>query len=113
MSLNMKIPAQLADHMKVFERMVAPIKAQQEKMWQQYRGDFPTDQEQKKYDDLNERVEVIKEMQRLTYLTISIAGVTGEFGEDFLKAMKGEGDKEIEIKRLIEKAEKLYGYVKI
>lgn len=105
--VNMKLPIQLANHLKVFDRMIQPMINSRDRMRSVSNGEFANESDQKKFDELDNKVEIIKELQRLILGVISIIGITGEFGEDFLKTMI-EGDKDIE--RLIKKAKKVYGY---
>lgn len=105
--IDMTIPAKFADHLKVFEKLVQPTIVSRDKIHAKYRGTFPTKEEEKKFDELNERVDIIQELLRLAYATISIAGVTGAFGEEFLKEVKKDT---LDVKKFTERAEKLYGY---
>lgn len=86
--LDMSIPAKCADELKNFEAMfLNKMIHTRDMLWQQFSGAFITPEDQKKYDDLNAKCATLQEFVNSIRGTISIAGVAGGAGEDFVRTI--------------------------
>lgn len=121
--LNMDIVGVTGVNLKEFEeRFLAPMLTTRDKIWNTYSGDFPTEQDKAKYNELNDKCVFLQNFVASIRETISIAGVAGNFGEDFLKTVEQfhigkteelfEEQKE-QIEKLVNRSQILFGYASV
>ncbi|HMG15094.1 MAG TPA: hypothetical protein VK590_06590 [Saprospiraceae bacterium] len=122
-TLNMDAVGRLGEQLKEFEeKMYVPMVKARDTIENTLKGDFKNIADKHKYEEICIKCNFLENFISSIRETISIAGVAGDFGEDYVKTVAkfhiGKTDElfkeqKEQIERLNKKSQFLFGYVTI